>query len=290
MLKLPRVLTGPQVTATNDRLRAHGRPDEQHAAAEGPDAEGHADAARRKDALTLDRHDDEKGGARTIGPGRPPSCVRSFASSASDPDLRRRGPARSCSPRPSRSQIRAGTARHSSTLRTQRPGTTPSRPPSSATTRRPRSRLPGVKPTVPTVSTLITRKTPQRPVPGRLPVTAGDQPVCDQDAQRPVDDEGAEAPPERGDGARPCLRQTQPLAPVSEVDAHVLGGRAGPGEPRSDCLPVVHPSTVLRPRFTPSARVPLSGLLRPPPGSSRVPRVPRCSECKYKRKKRSNTI
>ena len=30
-----------------------GRPDEQHAAAEGSDAQGHADATRRKDALTL---------------------------------------------------------------------------------------------------------------------------------------------------------------------------------------------------------------------------------------------
>ena len=48
LLKLPRVLAGPQVTAANDRLRAHGRPDEQHAAPEGPDAQGHADAARRQ--------------------------------------------------------------------------------------------------------------------------------------------------------------------------------------------------------------------------------------------------
>ncbi|CAM5470876.1 hypothetical protein SPURM210S_01007 [Streptomyces purpurascens] len=46
MLKLPRVLTGPQVTATNDRLRALGDL-EQHAAAEGADAEGHEAAEGR---------------------------------------------------------------------------------------------------------------------------------------------------------------------------------------------------------------------------------------------------
>ena len=41
-----------------------GRPDEQYAAAEGPDAEGHADAARRKDALTAveHEHDHHQGG------------------------------------------------------------------------------------------------------------------------------------------------------------------------------------------------------------------------------------
>lgn len=39
-------------------------------------------------------------------------------------------------------------------------------------------------------------KDAERPVPGRLPVTIGEQSVCDQEAQPPVDEDGAEAPPE----------------------------------------------------------------------------------------------
>lgn len=87
----------------------------------------------------------------------------------------------------------------------------------------------------------------QRPVPGRLAVAVGDQAVCDQGAQTPVDGEGAQAPAGARDGSGARLGQAQLLSAVSEVGTGVLGGRAGSGQPRSDCLPVVHPSTVLRP-------------------------------------------
>ena len=95
MLKLPRVLTGPQVTAANDRLRAHGRPDEQHAAAEGPDAQGHADAEaadRCADPSPTNVHDTRAAPDADPSPGRL-SSVRLRASASarvvprSDPDL-----------------------------------------------------------------------------------------------------------------------------------------------------------------------------------------------------------
>ena len=46
MLKLPRVLHRPAGHRDQRPAAGAGRPDEQHAAAEGPDAQGHADAAR----------------------------------------------------------------------------------------------------------------------------------------------------------------------------------------------------------------------------------------------------
>ncbi|CAM5233596.1 Lipoyl synthase, organellar chromatophore [Streptomyces microflavus] len=94
----------------------------------------------------------------------------------------------------------------------------------------------------------------ERPVPRRLLVTASEQPVCDHHADRPVDEDGPETTAERGDRPRPLLGQPEPLAAVAEVGAHLFGGRAGPREPRSDCLPVVHPSTVLRPGLGPAGR------------------------------------
>ena len=60
-------------------------------------------------------------------------------------------------------------------------------------------------------------------------------------------DKIAQAAARAGDGAGPLLRQTELPAPVSEVDSGRLRGFAGAGEPRSDCLPLVHPTTVLRP-------------------------------------------
>ena len=85
--------------------------------------------------------------------------------------------------------------------------------------------------------------------PHGLLVTASEQSVCDDHAHGPVDEEGPEAPAERGHGPRAFLGQTEALAPVTEVGAHLLGCRAWPREPRSDCLPVVHPTTVLRAIF-----------------------------------------
>src|SRR5207247_1772794 len=63
------------------------------------------------------------------------------------------------SPRPSWSQFSAAPASASSGVRSTARGSF-RRPPSTAMSRMPSSRLPGVQPTVPTVSTLSTTKTP----------------------------------------------------------------------------------------------------------------------------------
>ncbi len=72
----------------------------------------------------------------------------------------------------------------------------------------------------------------ERPVAGRTRLVAvGDQAVCDQQAQTPVDDEGAEAAAGTGDRTGALLGQTELFAAVTEVDTCSLRGLAGPGEP-----------------------------------------------------------
>ncbi len=140
-------------------------------------------------------------------------------------------------------------ARHSRTLRssTQRAGA------AGGEVHDPQAQqaLLGVKPTVPTVSTAQHEEDQQRPVARRLPIAAVIEPVRDQGAQGPVDGQRAEPPAGAGDRGRSLLRQTEHAHRGARDRRRPLPRPRGAGEPRSDCLPVVHPNTVLRPVYVP---------------------------------------
>lgn len=163
LLKLPRVLTGAQVTAANDRLRAMGDLMSNMPLPKGPmpkSARAPRGGRCADPRHTRGRRPGPPGPGRLVcrrrgrDAGGPVPQIRTWTARAS----------RSWRPRPSRSQISAGMATQSSRLRTKtRPA--PRRPPPSATTRRPSSRLPGVNPTVDTVSRLSTKKTSRAQLP-----------------------------------------------------------------------------------------------------------------------------
>ena len=280
LLKLPRVLHRRPGHPGQRPAAGDGRPDEQHAGAEGPDAQGHADAeGRRQDALTPRRRPADRRDPTTTnapepmlrGAMRPPCRVpraacrvapsavpggtglgRTACRPVSDPYLDGAG-----EPVVQAAAVAVpddGRDDQEQQHRAQR------RPARCRAVRRPRRRPAGPDPLAGGGADRADRQQAhargRRPS-AQLPADCGhrrEQPVCDQHAQRPVDEEGAETAAERRDRPRAFLRQTEPLAPVTEVGAHVLGRRAGPGEPRSDCLPVVHPTTVLRPRLHPAGR------------------------------------
>ena len=145
----------------------------------------------------------------------------------------------SCSPRWSRSQIRAGIARQSRTVR-ERTWRTVARPPLIESSRRPRSRCPNVDPSVESSRRFSTREDDQRPPRPRAALAEPDaEPgIRDQLAQRPVDDDRHQSTAEPADRTRAALWHTEPSSGIVGVGVGPLGVRTL--QPGGDVLAVHH--------------------------------------------------
>ncbi len=247
LLKLPRVLAGPKVTEVNDRLKAMGDTDEQHADPQGPDAPQRTHAARQ-DALTTRRPHVRGPGTTTVpGPlGRLP--VRDSACAVSCGGPRTRSAAGFPCGRSGSAADLDGAGRlvvQAASVAVPDGGGDHQQQQDGTDDDREHPGPPAAEPDHPQAQQALAGRGAGggdqeqadhaehhgRPVVGGRPVVPGDQAVGDQQAQGPVDAERDEAPAGAGDRTGAGGRQAEPLTAVAEVGAHLLGRLAGAGEP-----------------------------------------------------------